>query len=101
MDINSIVSYRGTWIETQYTLTQSTANNIVSYRGTWIETDRMQTLGSRSKIVSYRGTWIETCCCDVRNAITTSYLIEVRGLKPVYWAGALINDGRILQRYVD
>ena len=41
----------------------------------------MQTLGSRSKIVSYRGTWIETCCCDVRNAITTSYLIEVRGLK--------------------
>ena len=49
-----------------------------------------------NSIVSYRGTWIETCCCDVRNAITTSYLIEVRGLKPVYWAGALINDGRIL-----
>ena len=58
--LEEVVSYRGTWIETQTALNRLQAAFVVSYRGTWIETHLYTEQKNGETVVSYRGTWIET-----------------------------------------
>ena len=48
------------------------------------------------KVVSYRGTWVETPCTIRILPVGTSYLIEVRGLKPKNRSRNLNHYCRIL-----
>ena len=60
---------------------KSMPTTVVSYRGTWIETYISFRRVDRAEVVSYRGTWIETALTDRYTSQGLSYLIEVRGLK--------------------
>ena len=56
---------------------------VVPYRGTWVETLSALERALYLCVVPYRGTWVETDKFDEADALAESYLIEVRGLKPI------------------
>ena len=57
-------------------------SSVVPYRGTWVETTTASNRLRFFIVVPYRGTWVETTVCIVGvDCPSSSYLIEVRGLK--------------------
>ena len=54
---------------------------VVSFTGTWIETNRPKQPVIRISVVSFTGTWIETKKKQHRIRYQRSYPLRVRGLK--------------------
>ena len=69
-----VVSYRGTWIETDvvYRNPNNAQSYLIEVRG--LKLLRTKTKSRTEKVVSYRGTWIETFLCAT-NILTKSRIL--------------------------
>ena len=74
-DLNTVVPYIGTWIETGHYCVDCDCCHVVPYIGTWIETLSDAYREGFQAVVPYIGTWIETLSIPGIWGSWMSYLI--------------------------
>ncbi|WP_147382565.1 hypothetical protein [Parabacteroides sp. AF18-52] len=95
-----VVSFTGTWIETNQGKYKQRVGLVVSFTGTWIETSNLAGVLTKKLVVSFTGTWIETEDSDGLDDDEPSYPLRVRELKLGSKKGQGPGYSRILYGYV-
>ena len=99
--IRQVASFTDAWIETSYILLSLFIHGVASFTDAWIETSYILLSLFIHGVASFTDAWIETFTYSFFNAIISSHLLQMRGLKQDFGRKVVFDSCRIFYRCVD